>query len=277
MNLNYVNALCGAGKTISLIKYISNNTDSKKYLIVLPSISLIKEYKNKFTELNVDNVYYVYSDDSINNVTSNILDRIKRINLFNEGILVITQESFKNIPHFSLSQEWDVFCDEVMQVEDSIELSIPYNIDLLTSFISIDTNVPEINDEYYKIIACPIKTKPFLKREYDQVDNIVKPLLKRITKSYDAFIKKSQWNKMIIDNDITTSNNQTKIFNNQGLEENKLVFQLFINPIKLFSCFNSVTFLSANFGQTMLYEVFTKLYNVDFKSHQQLTKGLRIY
>ena len=266
----YVSAPCGAGKSHALINYICINFNTTLNMIVVPSVDLAEQYNKNF--INCGRVITVVnSKTSKGKVVSTIDREIDRISFLGFGTLCITQSAFDKLSYIKNKKEWNVYIDEVPEKSEVLtELCIPYNTKFITDHFSIESE----SDKLYKLNLVNTKeSKNFNNLNYDSINEIIRPLVDLALNSYDIFVCKYQWDKMIIANDITSDNGIEEVKRN-GNPANKLSFISILSPAR-FNDFNSTTFLSANFNYTILSKLWEKIYGVDFQLNSNLYSKLR--
>lgn len=114
--INFVNALCGAGKTTAAINWSVEKTLKYAMIcIVQPTKHLINQTYTDLLQIeNADqlSIYKITSDTHPNNVVSQIDFFLK--NFSEPGtILLITTESYKSLNYFNKADEWIMIFDEI--------------------------------------------------------------------------------------------------------------------------------------------------------------------
>ena len=114
INIEYVDGLCGSGKTYALAGYIKSNVYiCTKYMIITPSKELADQiYKQLDNDFNIANVHLIHSDNT-QKVGSKILTTIQEIDSKDAGVIICTQEAFYRIPFFQNKDTWTIIVDEI--------------------------------------------------------------------------------------------------------------------------------------------------------------------
>jgi hypothetical protein len=140
--IQYVDGLCGSGKTHSLREYITSNWGfQSKYMIITPSKKLADQiYGQLAGSSELDNVCLIHSDKT-DNVVADIISAIKDIDFDGTGIIICTQQVFTRIPFFQNKNTWTLIVDEIPKIDDFYNPSLPHNHGLITNFIEVDHQV----------------------------------------------------------------------------------------------------------------------------------------
>lgn len=264
-----VSAPCGAGKTFSLGSHIKQNEAFKtKWLVAMPTKDMCNQASYDFKTIhNIDNVHNIHSNNT-NNVSLSVQHTIKQINQQESGVIVITQAALLNIPFFQNKEEWNLVIDEIPSVDNFYEPTLPYNYTNLFSFIRVKQQItPDLLEIELKN---EVSAKLFCNRNYDDVDNIIKPIIKDLIEHKQVFTDKPNWDK-ISKNDITDDGEVDMTYGNA---KNKLYFLSMLKP-KIYDGFKTVTIMGANFEQSLLFKWWSEYCNVDFQTHKKITSKLR--
>ncbi len=98
INIEFVDGLCGSGKTYALAGYVKSNFMCTKHMIITPSKELANQIHNQLdNDFNIANVHLIHSDNT-QKVGSKILTTIQEIDSNDAGVLICTQEAFSRIP-----------------------------------------------------------------------------------------------------------------------------------------------------------------------------------
>lgn len=135
--LLYVDALCGAGKTYSGVRYVhSLATRGQKVLVVQPSRYLIDSTEREELSRLAPIKSTVIHGERTKSVLADIVRHIRNADDGGE-ILFITQAAFFALPYFHRKDRWVVFLDEVPQVDQFSQINIPDNQELLLPHFSV--------------------------------------------------------------------------------------------------------------------------------------------
>lgn len=276
--INYVTAPTAAGKTFALTQHIAAS-QSEKSLIIVPTKKLAVQYDSEFLKNSINN-YSVINSDTHEEVHSEITKKVKEINFKGEGILIITLSSFLAIPidiFGNKQDEWNVYCDEIPAVDKFYSPCIPYNKHHLLDHIELgDSVTAEMSYIQPKIIYSNALSnitdyQEVIRRNNDDIDNVIKPILKDLEDGYDILTDTSTFNNIsngIITDDIDAGDLE------YGNKHNTFYFLSLMKPTRFFG-WNSVTIMGANFEESMLHELWSRYYEVEFAKHPTLSNNLR--
>lgn len=272
LKFQYVDGLCGSGKTWSMGEYIKNEANiHNKYMIITPSIILANQIHQQL-ELAV-NCKIVHSENTPN-VATTLMKTIEDIDFQGNGVVVCTQQAFFRIPFFQNKESWFLIVDEIPKIDNFYNPSLPYNHPILTQYIEIDE---EITPSLYKMkLIQPekysdISPKRFASRNIDDVDAIFKPMILNMRDNHDCFADKKNWDKIVINNEITSDKSVDMTYGNS---KNMLYFLTMLNP-EVFSGFKLVIMMGANFEQSLLFKYWHEYKNVEFHVCSHISKNLR--
>jgi hypothetical protein len=268
--IQYVNGLCGSGKTYALTRFLSNQIQSNKRsksLIVVPTIELSNQYETAFQDIGTE--YTVINSQYSGNTQRAIIDAVKQINFIGDGILLITLSSFNNISTslFSKSIDWDVYVDEIPAIDKFYDPCIPYTYTKLFDLLDvIDYELPE----FKQLSLSKFETVDYINRHFDENEEVFKNIAKDVLDGNMVLIDSASYNKLST-NDITPD---AGIDMENGNEFNKLFILSILTPVKWFKISNNITIMGANFEESMLYKYWGDFCGVNFvESH--LSNSLR--
>jgi hypothetical protein len=276
-----VNGLCGSGKTTALIKSLHNNTE--KTIIAVPTIVLAEEYKSRIEKENIKNCMVIHSENSINKNPANAIKKALADNSCKT--LIITQASFQKIELTSL-KDVNVIYDEIPTVDSFYEPYLPFNHNLLTDWLEIDTTFDD--PILYKMQLRPVyktlslkntvrspleiaaarkeaqrKAMKFIRRPYDSVDALIKPIIEHAYNGDIVLMNKENYKKIVIDRDVTEHDD----------EANKLYFTCLRSPRGL-TRVKSATVMGANLDTSMMYDVWSRYFDIKFETDTDITPHL---
>jgi hypothetical protein len=262
--IHFVSGLCGSGKSFSLANYIYDNYDyNSKCIVTVPSILLADQTYGLFNSLGIHNVSIINSNTN-QKVIISIIDKIKEINLYEEGVLIITQQAFHNIPYFPKKEEWLLIIDEIPQVDQFKEFLLPHNHHLVSEKIHInqDNNIHNL----YKMNLSVIPN-----RQLDDADKLFKPVIQELKDDYTVLTDKNNWDKIIQRQEITKDKSEDII---HGNDKNKLYFLSLMSPV-IFLGFKQTIIMGANFETSLLYKLWSEYHDIKFIQFKPITDKLR--
>ena len=293
LTIHYVDGLCGSGKTHSLSRYISQQWDhGSKYMIITPSKKLADQiYSQLKQSAEIQNISLIHSDNSTQ-VVLDIMDTIKEINLMGNGIIICTQQVFPRIPFIEHKKSWTLIVDEIPNIDDYYNPSLPYNYNLVTQHLEIDE---EITPTLYrlKLKATQLDPNPdpdaqnikaftgdktaqasarlFVNRSDDSIDAIFKPILQHMLQHHECFTNKEHWDRIVINQKVTSDKSVDMTYGNAS---NKLYFLTLLEP-EVFSGFDKVIMMGANFEQSLLFKYWHDYKHVQFEVCNPIKNQLR--
>jgi hypothetical protein len=283
LNINYVSTACGTGKSTKFREYIAANPNNK-YLIVLPTIELGNEFKSKLEALNVRDVYCINEKTKLDSqtVSNAIEDKLIFFNGVDHNdepikncVLIITHESFKNgIKWRRHVSDWELYLDEIIATDGSHKFTLPNTTNLFTDFINpeLDTQGNKIvYGNVYRLIHNPDILSQHQTAKNQKRDDIVQ-LVQDMETFHDAFVDIEEWTRIVDDAIIIPDD---AINSKYGNQKNTIIVSTMLNP-NIFNGFKSVNIMCANFEQTMLYQWFKKIHEVNFVEHRDITDSIKI-
>jgi len=162
--IQYLNGICGSGKTDSAIKESCRlaSLGKEKIAFVVPSVELQQEYVTRIKEFCVIKKFKipVYAINSGNvKTTSASADLRQHLETHNEGqILIITQSLFMLNVYWQFAREWSLYIDEEMELllDLTLQCNDPRNLgshDFVLSYFNelmkVDTSKP--NYVHFKV------------------------------------------------------------------------------------------------------------------------------
>ena len=285
INIEYVDGLCGSGKTYALAGYIKSNAIMcTKYMIITPSKELANQiYEQLDNDFNIKHVRLIHSDNT-QKVGSSLLVAIQEIDSNDAGVIICTQEAFSRIPFFQNKDTWTLIVDEIPSIDNYYCPSLPYNYGLLTNYIEIDEQITpslyrmKIADNYLKLCSeldesedVKVSARQFSHRAFDDVDIIIKPIILKMLQGDECFVEKKNWDKIVINNQVTSDKAVDMTYGNSG---NMLYFVTMLTP-NVFAGFNKVIMMGANFSDSILCKYWQEYKGVNFTEQKKITSRLR--
>lgn len=149
--INYVNGLCGSGKTYAIVRKASNIANrGGKVLLVQPTVDLINEtVRNEFAQTNIKPLV-ITSETNPDGVISAIVGHMKSTKPETGEVLIITHAAFFKVPYWHNAQDWVVMIDEIPPIENGFDISLPDTHEIMTNDIEI---ADKSHPEYWRIEA----------------------------------------------------------------------------------------------------------------------------
>ena len=284
INIEYVDGLCGSGKTYALAGYIKSNVYiCTKYMIITPSKELANQiYKQLDNDFNIANVHLIHSDNT-QKVGSSLLVAIQEIDSKDAGVIICTQEAFYRIPFFQNKDTWTIIVDEIPKIDNFFCPSLPYNHEIITKFIEIEEQVTptlyrmKLTDEAitsYQSVAkqkTTVSARQFVNRSIDDVDALIKPIILNLLQGHECFVDKKNWDKIVTRNEVTSDKTVDMTYGNSS---NMLYFLTMLTPV-VFAGFKKVIMMGANFSDSIFCKYWQEYQQVTFIECKQISSKLR--
>lgn len=254
-NFYGVSAPVGSGKTFSAMRWAAKIAKHGGYVaIAQPSIELNKQSYEKFRSAYPGVRAHVINGDNGGNVGKALADITK-----NPGdgglVLFLTHSGLIGCPYWHDRTQWHLLVDEVPQVFDSEDWTLPENRDKIIPLLGTEG----FNDRYSLLIAADDQaiTDIAENKGDDMVHKLFQKLARRLNNAYKwkLYVLNTQWEK----------------FQEPGSKGKLTVFEL-LNP-NVFLGVSSTTFLSANFTQSLIYSLLMKDGHV-YREHKEISDGL---
>lgn len=229
--INYVDAICGSGKTTELIRHIDNNFGYRKnrICVVQPTAKLLRQTEAILSSMGIPATIIAGTDDKIKYVSQNIVKKIVDYVKDNDSqhVLLITHAAFLAIEHWDNPGKWNIFVDEIPSIAPSETINIvggSLHIKNIFDATHVNTSI-----NYYSITA--IATGSLQNAEKAGYKTVVQWAKNR---NMDVYCLKSQFDNVSLDT------------------AKQITFYGFLKP-DIFDGFNSTTILSAHFVGSMIY------------------------
>jgi hypothetical protein len=245
--INYMNGLCGSGKTAFAIKQacIGASLSKEKYAFVVPSIDLQKEYVSRINDfchskkIKVD----VYAINTTNlQSTSASIDLRNHLESHNGAqILIITQSLFTLNTYWQFSNEWNLYIDEEMEFlyDLTLQFNDPRNLGSQDFAITYLKDVMEVNNQESPFVYFrPNKEVSWQDLEVWSNDDA----LYGAFKSLNSYISKKNFR-------IKTTQEYWNTFMNK---ESKKLYLWAIFDMAMFTKFKSVTIMGADIENSQM-------------------------
>jgi hypothetical protein len=251
---------------------MQKSPNEHKFIITTPSRILATQIYDQFIALGIEQVYKIHSPDkstsaSASNVISEIMLKIDLINTLGHGVIICTQQAFPRIEFFENDQSWTLVIDEIPTIDNFDAPSLPYNHNLLSTYIDLGEEVGNTKG-LYEIHPNGIK----MPINHDDVNEVFKQIVDDINDpNYRSYADKASWDRLVKRNRVTNDTLQDAAFGN---ELNKMYFLRLLQPT-IYQGFKQVIIMGANFKESLLYQYWSVFCNVQFIRFHEITENLR--
>jgi hypothetical protein len=245
--IKYLSAPASSGKTMAFCGYVSKKSSQKNFIYVAPTIQLLEQTEKQLLDLGVKpNVITSKTHD--HDVVKTIMNYVKDAHEIG-NVLLITWNAFELLPYMHRRDLWEIFIDEVPNIDVYEGLSITNNFDLLKSLLRIGK---VDNKGMAKLL--PIqdsKLRRFID-DSDDMDKVITPLVRKVLSiNHDVFVNVESW---------------------EGISDGgKLHWISMLNP----KCFIETTVMGANIESSLLFHWMSRHHNIEFVNDACLTSQLR--
>jgi hypothetical protein len=260
--INFVSAKCGTGKTHWLAYLLADTNYCQNNLVAFPTRRLLKEFSKKLDKLKIGGFTGLHhkiitSDTDPRKVKKAVIEFLKQSDEIG-SILLTTHKGLLDLPYFPNSNDWNVFIDEMPNVDTPYKFTLPENSNHLLDYIEVGKCAGESG----KTIVYPVRVKPNKKTA-----------LKNKVKGHNDTVKES-----FIDlyrdllspyKDVYISENSLKTLQTSG--EQEILFISILKPRQFYNW----TIMSANFEESILYIWFKNRHNILFNEFTSISKNLR--
>ncbi|AVM75531.1 DEAD/DEAH box helicase family protein [Magnetospirillum gryphiswaldense] len=249
--INYVDAICGAGKTHGAILYAIDqaaNQDAKiaiiqpsRELIQQTEVAMIKQIRSMGLEVPLTTIY---STDDITqgnyvSVSTRIQDHLKKAAEIPTGqILIITHAAFLSLPHWHRKDSWEIIIDEVPNIAPFHRYELEENSDLLKNLARIE---PDRGSPAYNKVV--VNDRELVEKAIllnNDVFGVFRDLAKNLINPHaDIYCLKGQWDRLS-----TKGNDSIDFF---GVVGSSLV-----------KGYSKVTIMGAHFPDSLLAMIWNK-------------------
>ena len=256
MNFKYLSAPCGSGKTFTTADDVVEKVDSgRSCIIVQRTIRLLDQ-----TELLLKNrisVVKIHSECS-DNALSNIYQSRSMIKQ-TPSALMMTWESYQRLSASFHDIDFDLYIDEPPQILEPKSPNISATHHILTDHLIV-----ERYDSMYSVVSaknCSALTSITENRGRDDNYAYIQSLAAKILSPYwTVYVNTFQYNRLLANKD----------------KAKPIQVDFFpILSMEVFHGFNSVTFISANFENNLLYKILCNRLNVQLHEDTALKSKLR--
>lgn len=234
--LYFVSSPAAAGKTYVMVRAAhSRAAAGKNVLIVLPTLRLIDEVTKAFIGLEPRIEPEVHNSETTSAVTSAILTALRDRPVVSR-VLIVTSSALSALPFFPAKEKWTVFVDEVPQVYSSVDENVPDTHHYLTAGLELHPLGPV----YGRLLV----NSAAAMRGLSTTDDVV--LCKVLGPAA----------RMIMSPNLETYTPMASYQALCGGTGRKLKLHFILRPA-LLAGFERVTILSANFENSLLYQIWS--------------------
>lgn len=251
-----VSAPCSSGKTYSTCQHLMQQRTRCNWLYVAPSIKLLNQTKIDLERHGLEPVL-ITSETDKHHVMGAIMNQITRAEE-SGTVLLITWQSYQNLPFFENRQNWRVIIDEVPQVDKFYAIDLRQHMDELTQYVQLGETVNET-------LATVIPVDPdMLKRHLNRPDDLTKTIYSFLSDVLapcrDVFVDLKTWSDF----------SERRSYGKKG-SCTRIYFLSMLNP----TLFEGNTLLGANIEDSLLYHWLFKYHDTEFKRNSQIYQNLR--
>ncbi|WP_262273425.1 hypothetical protein [Microvirga yunnanensis] len=248
--INYINGICGAGKTYAIAAWADRAAKmGLKIILIQPTTQLVQEtIRTTFPAMGVAmaNVTAITSASHPYQVIKTITNHLETADPAKGEILVITHSAFFALPTYLFyGKNWMLVVDEIPPVERSFGLNIPDTHELLTRHLEI---TDDTHPEYWSIAAKDVSAirKIAFNKRGDEVyekfrefaDSVVSP-------HWSVYVNAQNYERLTTETDV------------KGVAR-KLVGHAFMAP-SVFAPFKAVYIAGACFEESLLFILWSNL------------------
>lgn len=257
--IRYVSAGCGSGKTYALTRHIKNNTHNSNHLYVAPTTKMLEQTMADLESIGVS-AKTINSNTNSGNVKKEIMKHFDTARSIG-NVLLITWAAYSELPNFTNKSNWEIYIDEIPQVDFYQKFTIPYNQHLLSDHLEVARPINEHISLIKPKNADSLNSHLKNECKLDAIINGFKTIFNHaLTTNYDLFVDTLSWTNIC----------EFKIISDT--QKNNTVYLLsMLNPNLL----TGTTLLGANIEKSMLYAWMTRYHSVNFEQHYEITSSLR--
>jgi len=259
--IQYLCAICGAGKTRALARYAKAlASNGEKILIVQKTIKLIKStVYDEIGSTPFSVVVFHCEDNGIGNVSVRLSQHFKDAGPGGE-IVITTHETFAHMLYFEGKEKWHVIVDEMPQIDDMK----CFNLSETHSIVSERLTPTVFNENWYRLEGNDGLEALAKNPNGDLLWDQLKGLARKIASDHWDVYALRKYYDALIDGECV-----------DGEDFGKIEFFSVMRP-SIFDGFKSVIIAGANFKKSLLYKVWLAK-GFDFKPMPPfLKKFLRV-
>lgn len=240
----YLPAIAGAGKTESAIKHaIENAKKGEKVLFLQPTIALINQTQRRIQEQGYSTfLYTITSESQEGSATKSLNDTIDQADTSSGTIVQATHAAWQRLQRGNMS-EWSLIADEPPSAFSTTSINAKRSHEFLTKHLELG----EARGDGYALLK-PNKKESGLARLHD---------LRRDAEHDDALARYADATQPFINGMTTYVNHQSYLELING-ESHRLMMYHVITP-RIYTGFKSVLLMSANFEDTEMYRIWSRL------------------
>lgn len=260
----YVSSPAGSGKTKNLIEYIVEHRTNKHSMIIVPTLDLISQYINNFQQLGVE---VDFIDSTVEkDVKGSMIEYIgyqettEQIEMYSitPKVLICTHKAFiSSHAYFSRLEDWNIYFDEVPSLVKEHTLKAMNEEDyqlLMAELIFDDQFIIRAKHRSFAESIAEGKTEYFSRKANE------------LREFYSDLLNHSIDLKWFYEN-----------------EEKLSLVAFSVLTYRYLVPANSVTFMCANFEQSLIYKIWSE--HISFKPHsiispatlEENNKRMKIY
>jgi len=245
--IQYIDGICGSGKTQKTIEYIIPNSYDNLFVIAQPTINLLEETLKRIKSIDPNVIVKIIHSNNSNNTVGDLLSAIK----LGYGIILITHSSFFRLPaDFPGKNTINLFIDEIPSITFNHSGTYPIHSTLwMKNYMVEESSI----DNYYKLVLKPGALSD-IKAQLSKKDDIVSVYadLFRFSTHWASYLecRAPQWNKLA---------------HLSEEDSGQIEFYGYYKP-SLLDEFASCSIMGANFNKSLLYKIYNQL-NVKFVPH----------
>lgn len=240
VNIPYVSAPCGAGKTYATVAYIKSILPLTNVLYVGLTGAVLD---NAEKELLAAGIEYkrINSGTNEGHVISTLTEEIKAAPA-SGCVILATWEAYVGIRYFNRPGNWREFVDEPPPIDDFLSPCLPRNKKHIADYVELG---PPYNERLSSIIPHGDAIEKILAGPHDDIDAQYIPFWRKVvSEKWSIFADTESFVRLVERGQVSRRDN----------ELNRFAFVALLKPDWL----NGVTFIGANFEDSMLYDWFSR-------------------
>lgn len=253
--VHYVSAPCGSWKTTAACKYIVENIGDCNHMYVAPTLRLLSEVEKTLKVLGITPT--IITSDTEPRTLAAIINYLKSAPWYGV-VLLITHQSCFRIPYFARRENWQIFIDEIPQLDFYHSPRLPRSAHLLSNYLEVKACINEKISQLGAIDKTALKH--FLEKPKDDGEACVREILENALSPYfDVFVYTDDWDRIVENRkiDANSDGNRVRIISLR-------------NP----HGFLGTTILGANIEHSMLHHWFRRR-EVELAPNAEIIQGLR--
>ena len=254
--IRFCSAPCSSGKTTAVCKRIAEHIGDCNHMYVAPTLRLLGEVQTILGGHGIS-PRVITSDTEPETLTA-IINYLKGAPYAGE-VLLITHQSYFRLPYFARRENWEIFIDEIPQIDFYDEPRLPRSPSMLSDHLEVRRCI----NEQLSVLSPKDDgaLKRFLDKPKDDGEACVRDILANALSPYfHVYVYTDDWDRIIERKEIDAKDdgkNRVKIIclrNRHG--------------------FSGTTILGANVERSMFYHWFERA-GVKLVTNHEITQGLR--